>query len=338
MPIVIRCPDCGRQVRVRDEQLGKKVRCPGCKEVFNAEDDAPARARGGVDDYEILDEDDLPLRRRRDEDEYEDEEEDEDRPTKKASARAGWKKVRLGLTLYVIGLLVYMCGMVLLYLILVIAASSALRSGSLSSLSDSFLIVFVLALLVTLAWQGLRLAAMVLCVFAPNRHRTPLRLLGILSLCLCGAGSLFDTLSQLIGMLDVGMAVFAGPYPVSGSEVNVGQVVLFCLGMVCYAAWFIVFILFQRAVALDLREYDLAGLLMKFLISCAVFMGLAPILYLITFAVGAALSSSSGGLAAAGILAVLVLAAVGITGICLGIWHIVLVFQVRTVVDRRVRR
>src|SRR5262245_7460312 len=33
MPVIISCPDCGRKVRVQDEQLGKKVRCPGCKEV-----------------------------------------------------------------------------------------------------------------------------------------------------------------------------------------------------------------------------------------------------------------------------------------------------------------
>lgn len=44
MPVVTRCPECSRQLRVPDDLLGKKVRCPGCKVVFTAaaaEDDAP---------------------------------------------------------------------------------------------------------------------------------------------------------------------------------------------------------------------------------------------------------------------------------------------------------
>jgi hypothetical protein len=34
MPILINCPSCGRKLRVPDELLGKKVRCPGCQTMF----------------------------------------------------------------------------------------------------------------------------------------------------------------------------------------------------------------------------------------------------------------------------------------------------------------
>lgn len=37
MPEIINCPDCGRQLRVPDDLLGKKVKCPGCKAMFRAE-------------------------------------------------------------------------------------------------------------------------------------------------------------------------------------------------------------------------------------------------------------------------------------------------------------
>jgi predicted Zn finger-like uncharacterized protein len=38
MPIITQCPACERKVRVPDELLGKKVRCPGCGDTFTAAD------------------------------------------------------------------------------------------------------------------------------------------------------------------------------------------------------------------------------------------------------------------------------------------------------------
>jgi predicted Zn finger-like uncharacterized protein len=40
MPVITSCPDCSRKLRVPDELLGKKVRCPGCKVVFTAAADS----------------------------------------------------------------------------------------------------------------------------------------------------------------------------------------------------------------------------------------------------------------------------------------------------------
>ena len=37
MPVVTRCPSCNRSLRVPDNLIGSKVRCPQCKNVFTAE-------------------------------------------------------------------------------------------------------------------------------------------------------------------------------------------------------------------------------------------------------------------------------------------------------------
>ena len=43
MPTIITCPACSRQLRVPDEMLGRRVRCPSCQETFTAGDEsAPA--------------------------------------------------------------------------------------------------------------------------------------------------------------------------------------------------------------------------------------------------------------------------------------------------------
>src|SRR6516165_1104608 len=38
MTVQIFCPKCDRSCRIKPEYLGKRVRCPGCQEVFKAEE------------------------------------------------------------------------------------------------------------------------------------------------------------------------------------------------------------------------------------------------------------------------------------------------------------
>jgi hypothetical protein len=40
MPIIVQCPTCERKLRVPDQLLGKKVKCPGCAGIFTAGDKA----------------------------------------------------------------------------------------------------------------------------------------------------------------------------------------------------------------------------------------------------------------------------------------------------------
>jgi predicted Zn finger-like uncharacterized protein len=44
MPEIVNCPQCARQLRVPDELLGKKVKCPTCGTNFNAELAEPSPA------------------------------------------------------------------------------------------------------------------------------------------------------------------------------------------------------------------------------------------------------------------------------------------------------
>ena len=127
MPQIVTCPDCGRKLRVPDNLLGKKVKCPGCGQKFvgeaeeeqedslepagrscsvtsrpgdssvrrsdEEEDDGP-KSRRGRDEVE---DDDYPAsRRRRDRD-------DDVRPEPtKADVRQGWDRVRFGLNLVIL--------------------------------------------------------------------------------------------------------------------------------------------------------------------------------------------------------------------------------------------
>jgi hypothetical protein len=93
MPEIVSCPHCRRRSRLPDSLMGKKVRCPECKEVFTATVAAPAPPppvkkegvkpkRDDAEDpgYEVVDEDEdegKPKKKRRTDD---DDERVSDRP------------------------------------------------------------------------------------------------------------------------------------------------------------------------------------------------------------------------------------------------------------------
>src|SRR5262245_20582021 len=84
MPIKTACPSCRKSYSLSDSQLGKKLRCNGCSEVFEAreeeEEEARPRRRAAARDR---DEDDRPARRRDRADPDEEEEELSSRKAKK---------------------------------------------------------------------------------------------------------------------------------------------------------------------------------------------------------------------------------------------------------------
>lgn len=119
MPVITKCPECDRQLRVPDELLGKKVKCPSCSTTFMAADstkpprppdpdsrervraETPSKSRkapAADEDYEVVDdEDEGPRKKRRppppedeyeveDEDEQEEDEEEERRPRRRRVA------------------------------------------------------------------------------------------------------------------------------------------------------------------------------------------------------------------------------------------------------------
>ncbi|HEY7425504.1 MAG TPA: hypothetical protein VH682_14835 [Gemmataceae bacterium] len=152
MPQIITCPDCERKLRVPDNLLGKKVRCPSCSVLFKAAAaetgaeesteepeakpsvrrrpavrderyaDSPRSSRRRIDEEE--EEDDRPRRRRDEIDEEEDdrprrrrneedEDEDEERSPSLHDQKVGWNKVRIGINLVMIGIWVWLAGVVL---------------------------------------------------------------------------------------------------------------------------------------------------------------------------------------------------------------------------------
>lgn len=81
MPQITTCPECTKQLRVPDDLIGRKVRCPGCSAMFTAEAAAapppppPARApQPAADRREAFKDrgDEPPPRRRDDRDDYDD--------------------------------------------------------------------------------------------------------------------------------------------------------------------------------------------------------------------------------------------------------------------------
>jgi predicted Zn finger-like uncharacterized protein len=54
MPLVFRCPECQKQLRVSDDQRGKKIRCPQCKAVTAAPDGDEPIVAAPIDDDEAF--------------------------------------------------------------------------------------------------------------------------------------------------------------------------------------------------------------------------------------------------------------------------------------------
>jgi len=75
MPQMIDCPECGATLRIKDELLGKHVRCPGCSVVISTEKPTSAKKKpiAQVEEDEDDVEEDLPTKpvkkRRKDEEE-----------------------------------------------------------------------------------------------------------------------------------------------------------------------------------------------------------------------------------------------------------------------------
>ncbi len=119
MPEVVICSKCGRKSRLPDHLIGKRVRCPGCAEIFTAAVNVPApvkkpepvakdeddeaggydvvedrpKKRRPVDDDDDDDDRSRRSRRRLDDD---DDDDDDDRPRRRAPKRKKKRSPRSG--------------------------------------------------------------------------------------------------------------------------------------------------------------------------------------------------------------------------------------------------
>jgi len=99
MPIQTACPSCGRELRVPDNLIGKRVKCPSCQTEFTAggeagfkeapppreeypEETPPSRRRREDEEYSAERRPERPSSRRDDRDDYDDDY-DDDRPRRR---------------------------------------------------------------------------------------------------------------------------------------------------------------------------------------------------------------------------------------------------------------
>jgi hypothetical protein len=294
MPQIINCPDCERKLRVPDELLGKKVRCPTCSVMFRAvavggstpvedpieepdEEPAPRRTAAARDERyspspragrrRVEDEDDegedIRLRRRR-----EDDEDDDDYYSERRSSgrdkQAGWGKVRIGINLVMIGIWAWIAGVVLggLGVLLgVVLVGGALLSGSaqsgLASLGAGGILLLVsvgIYYLGAFAELVVRLIGYGLCMAAPAQRNTGLRPLAITAFSLAIAYAVFSVLTIVVNGFTGFTSSLTGR--ASGNAAGTG---LNILSVLCAIASFVVFMFFLRSVCNNARARHLAG-------------------------------------------------------------------------------
>jgi hypothetical protein len=351
MPEVTCCPECGKKLRVPDDLIGKKVRCPGCSLMFFAEIDAPAddepepeparaapprsravtgrradapgrpprdeeeeddrprgrsrsrpeedeeeedRPRGRIrsrdeDEDRVRsrrDEDDRPRGRRRDEeDEEEDdrgprrrEEDDRDARPRLSPAMRGWWWVHLGVALVLISSLVFLglMGVTLVFngitMLTGAAAFAGFGGGNVWSFGGGGVLAMLFGLLVLVGGGGGLLATLTgmgMCMFAPaGKNGNSTRTLAITAFSCTIATLLCVPLSMVVG--------FA-----AGALVIVLFVLIFVLSLVGGVCW----LLFLRAVAVDLRDPGLAQTVVNYMIAIVVYVGVAFSLSMLFFLV-----------------------------------------------------
>lgn len=114
MPHTITCPtpECGRQLRVPDSLVGKKVKCPSCGNTFVAQGDEPPPPPEEPEEQqeeerplrrELSRSSERPSRRESSRDEDEDEDDRDDRPRKRR--RRGYMKEHRGNIILILGIL-----------------------------------------------------------------------------------------------------------------------------------------------------------------------------------------------------------------------------------------
>jgi hypothetical protein len=289
MPVIVSCPDCRRPLRVPDELLGRTVRCPQCKVLFMASvtGAAPAGHRGGADaggpypaDFTRGPRDGYgrpqpPVRRPgRVGDEY-DLEGDE---LTRWEIRRAWRRVRIGLTLTVIGGWFWVAGYGLLMFSMVLgtilgasavsfqlrgrAEAAAGTAGGLLVVVGLCAAVYALCSVVELV---LRAVGCGLCMAVPDRRGTAAKTLAITSFAL-GCASAVMALAGVALALHRGSEWVSAPAAWRQPAAHIPQLVALVLGL----AGFTVFLTFGRSAAKELRDHDLAAAFRRLLVAFGV--------------------------------------------------------------------
>jgi hypothetical protein len=342
MPEITSCPDCQRNLKVPDDLVGKKVRCPGCSIMFFAqvgvgsrEEPRTARTAPRSDSFSDRrggggyrdDRDDYDRDSRRDE-EYDDrdrrdeEDDDRDRPRgKKRDPVKAWGLVRVGMSLNLyatfLELFIFAMYFILFGAVMLagVSALSALQGGDLwgafGRAGALYTVLLVASIFLLVCWVvvlGLTGTGVGLCLFAPQGKNGKTTWI----LCLIA----FSSYAAFI------LAYFV--YILCAIVVPPLALVVAIFMLLLYVSYFICWMLFLRLLCLDLRDPDVAHRAMVYMITAIVFpfaaflVGLLSLLHPILVLIAAFL--------------------ITLAGLAMLFWYVSLIAAVRDVVDRKLER
>lgn len=377
MTEVINCPECERKLRVPENMLGKKVKCPSCQTIFVAgsagaeEKPAPSRPAGKApsarsDAIEETprrrsppppppeEEEDRPVRRRAREQEEELEEEELEEVEERRGS-SGWERIRTGVTYLIISTFVQIGGIVLfpilgclgLLLGVVSVAGAAVGAqnnpaqmqGAVMGVGIGIILFYGLILLWLMSIVGIAIAGFAMYLKAPIRHGVSLTGLGMAT---------FILYCCVLGLPLLAIATFF-IHPIVG----LGFFVLWCLSWLggFYSSLFLL-----RGTCQAVGGEIVARTIMAHIISWASTHGVHLMMLLGTIAmVGttffgfATMGGPRGGPPGQKLPAIAILHGsvnlMNILGILLGlvylglfVWYVIILFQVRGALDSFLRR
>jgi hypothetical protein len=377
MPEIVSCPTCDRELRVPDELLGQTVRCPKCQGTFTAQVSGQTGSGTAGDGRIVLSRrsssSEAPLPRPP----IEREEEDEDHPRREGDAfgpesdgpreRRGWGRTRLGLTLFIIGIYVFLGACLLGVLGAVVgillfafgagvgiaaAVSNGPNSGGAAAGGGlaafvAFVILFISYLLLIVGsfveWI-LQSVGQVFFLWVPHRVGTGRRPLAIATVVLWFA----QLALTLFSWGSVAVRIFLELIGNSNASTALG-LGNNCLSLVhglCGLAWFFVFMFLLRSIARACGNERLERTILIFTIIVPVF-GLVSLLGFFGLICGGIMAM--GGFGAAGVspqtiggLGIGWLIALGVFTIlflviyiALWVWWVVILHQARGAVTDR---
>jgi hypothetical protein len=373
MPEITPCPKCGRKIRVADELLGKKIRCPRCGVTFVVE--APEQQleeaiaeRPGRSSRGRLDEEEEPRARRRDDDE----DDEGPRPARRRPppASAGsWERVRRGIGLMLIAIAIAIVGWIAVFVTTLLAM--ALTAGvALSSMSGkdmnalnaaigtsvvAMIVIAGVAILFGISYVVVRFIAHLDSTAAPAREGA--HALGVWGFWMYVGWLVLPVLYFLLMIVCGGMLMGAHTQAAVGMSATLMTIasVLFYIvwvGVLTVGGWF-VWLFFLRACAKLVRAPRLAQSILFLILTAALLLvsGLAMgglNLLAASAVTGAELTTPSGpGLhpaagpsAASGLAGVLGVVQLGcgcltlFLALATFVWTIVSMFLVRSAITR----
>jgi hypothetical protein len=213
------------------------------------------------------------------------------------------------------------------------------------------MLLMIAGLVVGLITDGLRGAGHGLCLVSPARRGSMIKGLAIATFALFMLHALGQYGGQVASWVTIGF-IGGGFNPLAFLSSAAGVIMILSLvGFFANLASYITFPFYLRSVAYNVKDHGLYKQLTTFIVCECILMGLSVLIGLLAVGIvgaavfgaigsgtqrGAQTGAAAAGAAMCGFMIYGILA--GLAALALLIWFIVLLFQVRSSVDRHVRR